>query len=68
MEGVYFPYYPGGRQDVVFVGSADLSWTPNAKVSFGAGMRFTQQLSTQSDLDWNGFNAYPKVQLKVKLN
>jgi hypothetical protein len=68
VEGVYFPYYPGGRQDVVFVGSADLSWTPNAKVSLGAGMRFTQQLSTQSDLDWNGFNAYPKVQLKVKLN
>jgi len=27
---------------------------------------FTQQLSTQSDLDWNGWNAYPQAVLNLK--
>ena len=31
-----------------------------------AGVKFTQQLSTQSDLDWNGFTAFPQVVLNMK--
>lgn len=66
LQGVFFSDYPGGRQDLVFVGSGSLNWTPNAKITLGAGVRFTQQLSTQSDLDWNGFTAFPQAQLNVK--
>lgn len=66
VQGVYFSDYPVGRQDLVFVGSGNLNWTPNAKISLGAGVRFTQQLSTQSDLDWNGFNVFPQAVLNLK--
>jgi len=68
LQGVFFSDYPGGRQDLVFVGSGSFNWTPNAKLSLGAGVRFTQQLSTQSDLDWNGFNAFPQVQVNLKFH
>jgi hypothetical protein len=68
VQGVAFADYPGGRQDLVLVGSGSVNWTPNAKVSLGAGLKFTQQLSTQSDLDWNGFNAFPQVQLNWKFH
>jgi hypothetical protein len=66
VQGVYFSDYPGGRQDLVLVGSGSLNWTPNAKLSLGAGVRFTQQLSTQSELDWNGFNVFPQAVLNLK--
>ena len=33
---------------------------------FSAGVSFTQQFSTQSDLDWNGWNAYPQAVLNLK--
>ena len=66
LQGVYFSDYPGGRQDLVFVGSGNLSWNPRANVTLGAGVKFTQQLSTQSDLDWNGFTAFPQVVLNMK--
>ena len=48
------------------IGSGSLSWTPSEKLSFSAGVSFTQQLSTQSDLDWNGWNAYPQAVLNLK--
>lgn len=66
LQGVYFSDFPGGRQDLVFVGSGSLSWNPRANVTLGAGVKFTQQLSTQSDLHWNGFTAFPQAQLNVK--
>ncbi len=66
LQGVYFSDYPGGRQDLVFVGSGSLSWNPAANVTLGAGVKFTQQLSTQSDLDWNGFSVFPQVVLNMK--
>jgi hypothetical protein len=68
LQGVFFSDYPGGRQDLVFVGSGSVNWAPNAKLSLGGGVRFTQQLSTQSDLDWNGFNAVPQVQVNYKIH
>jgi hypothetical protein len=68
LQGVYFSDYPSGRQDLVFVGSGSFNWTPNAKLSLGAGVRFTQQLSTQSDLDWNGLNAFPQVRVNFKFH
>lgn len=66
VQGVAFADYPGGRQDVVLIGSGSLNWTPSEKLSFSAGVSFTQQLSTQSDLDWNGWNAYPQAVLNLK--
>jgi hypothetical protein len=66
VQGVAFSDYPGGRQDLVLVGSGNLSWTPHANLSIGAGVKFTQQLSTQTDLDWNGFTAYPQATLNMK--
>ncbi len=66
VQGVAFADYPGGRQDVVLIGSGSLNWTPSEKLSFSAGASFTQQLSTQSDLDWNGWNAYPQAVLNLK--
>ncbi|MGZ8400825.1 MAG: hypothetical protein ACXWVI_05965 [Methyloceanibacter sp.] len=66
LQGVVFSDYPGGRQDFVFVGSGNLSWAPAANVSLSAGVKFTQQLSTQSDLDWNGFTVLPQALLNVK--
>ena len=66
MQGVAFADYPGGRRDVVLIGSGSLNWTPSEKLSFSAGVSFTQQLSTQSDLDWNGWNAYPQAVLNLK--
>jgi len=66
LQAVYFSDYQGGRQDLVFVGSGDLSWTPRANMTFGAGVKFTQQFSTQSDLDWNGLSAYPQATLNMK--
>jgi hypothetical protein len=64
--GVAFSDYPGGRQDLVFAGSGNLSWAPKANVTIGAGVRFTQQISTQSDLDWNGFTAFPQATFNMK--
>jgi hypothetical protein len=66
LQAVQFSDYPGGRQDLVFVGSGDLGWSPRANMTFGAGVKFTQQLSSQSDLDWNGFSAYPQATLNMK--
>lgn len=66
LQAVHFSDYPGGRQDLVFAGSGNLSWSPRANMTFGAGVKFTQQLSTQSDLDWNGFTAYPQATLNMK--
>ena len=66
VQGVAFSDYPGGRQDLVLVGSGNLSWTPHANVTLGAGVKFTQQLSTESDVHWNGFSAYPQATLNLK--
>lgn len=66
VQGVAFSDYPGGRQDLVLVGSGNLSWTPHANLSIGVGVKFTQQLSSQPDLDWDGFTAYPQATLNVK--
>jgi hypothetical protein len=33
-----------------------------------AGVKFTQQISSQSDLDWNGFNLVPRVLFNMKFN
>jgi hypothetical protein len=42
VQGVAFSDYPGGRQDLVLVGSGNRSWTPHANLSIGAGVKFTQ--------------------------
>ena len=50
----------------MLIGSGSLNWTPSEKLSFSVGVSFTQRLSTQSDLDWNGWNAYPQAVLNLK--
>jgi hypothetical protein len=56
---------------VVLIGSGSLNWTPSEKLSFSAGVSFMQQLSTQSDLDWNGERlpaggAQPEILLNLR--
>jgi hypothetical protein len=63
VKAVYFSDYPGGRQDLLFDGTANFFWSPNANLTVGAGVEFTQQISSHSDLDWNGFNLLPQVLL-----
>jgi hypothetical protein len=66
VQALYFSDYPGGRQDLVFVGSGNFSWNPHPNVTLGGGVKFTQQLSTQSDVDWKGFTTFPQATLNVK--
>jgi hypothetical protein len=66
VQTLYFSDYPGGRQDLVFAGSGGFSWNPHPNVTVGGGVKFTQQLSTQSDVDWKGFTAYPQATLNMR--
>jgi len=68
VQTAIFSDYPGGRQDLIFTGSGNLSWTPNENTTLSAGVRFTQQLSSQSDLDWNGVNLLPQLLLNMRFN
>ena len=61
IQGSVFSDYPGGRQDLIFVGSGNVSWTAGPHMSLGAGLKFTRQISSQSDLGWKGFNVLPRV-------
>ena len=54
--------------DPNIAGSGNLSWTPNENTTLSAGVRFTQQLSSQSDLDWNGVNLLPQLLLNMRFN
>jgi hypothetical protein len=68
IQGTQYWDYPGGRQDLILVGSGTVSWDPTANVSLSAGLQFTEQASTQEDLNWNGFNVLPQLVLNVKFN
>ncbi len=65
---------PAGREEdtVSFLfGSTDtryagLSWLWMPDVTLSAGVKFTQQISSHSDLDWNGFNLVPRVLFNMK--
>ena len=46
VQTAIFSAYPGGRQDLIFAGSGNLSWTPDQTTTLSAGVRFTQQLSS----------------------
>ena len=35
-------------------------------VTLSGGVKFTQQVSSHSDLDWNGFNLIPQVLFNMK--
>ena len=58
--------FPGGRQDLIFIGSGNFSWLWMPDVTLSAGVKFTQQVSSHSDLDWNGFNLVPRVLFNMK--
>jgi hypothetical protein len=58
--------YPGGRQDLIFIGSGNVSWLWMPDVTLSAGVKFTQQISSQSDLDWNDFNMVPRILFNMK--
>ena len=46
VQTAIFSDYPGGRQDLIFAGSGNLSWTPDQTTTLSAGVRCTQQLSS----------------------
>jgi hypothetical protein len=60
VQGAVYSDFPGGRQDLIFIGCRD--------VTLSAGVKFTQQISSHSDLDWNGFNVVPRVLFNMKFN
>jgi hypothetical protein len=68
VQGAVYSDFPGGRQDLIFIGSGNFSglWMPD--VTLSAGVKFTQQISSHSDLDWNGFNVVPRVLFNMKFN
>jgi hypothetical protein len=45
---------------VGFIGSGNFSWQWKPDVTLSGGVKFTQQVSSHSDLDWNGFNLIPR--------
>jgi hypothetical protein len=61
VQTAIFSDYPGGPQDLIFSGSGNLSWTPDENTTLSAGVKFTQQLSSKSALDWNGVNFLPQL-------
>jgi hypothetical protein len=68
VQGTNYWDYPGGRQDLILVGIGSLSWDPRANVNVSAGVQFTEQASTQADLDWRGFSVLPALMINVRLN
>ena len=40
------------------IGSGNFSWLWMPDVTLSGGVKFTQQVSSHSDLDWNGFLGY----------
>jgi hypothetical protein len=48
------------------IGSGNFSWLWMPDVTLSGGVKFTQQVSSHSDLDWNGFNLIPRVLLNMK--
>jgi hypothetical protein len=66
MQGAVYSDFPGGRQDLIFIGTGNLSWLAAPNITMSAGVKFTQQISSQSDLDWNGFNLFPRVLFNMK--
>jgi hypothetical protein len=51
--------FPGGRQDLIFIGTGNLSWLVAPNITMSAGVKFTQQISSQSDLDWMASTCSP---------
>jgi hypothetical protein len=46
---------------VGFIGSGNFSWQWKPNVTLNGGVKFTRQVSSHSDLDWNGFNLIPRI-------
>ncbi len=66
VQGAVYSDFPGGRQDLIFIGTGNVSWLAAPNITMSAGVKFTQQLSSQTDLDWNGFNLLPRVLFNMK--
>ncbi|WP_316395712.1 hypothetical protein [Bradyrhizobium sp. 33ap4] len=65
VQGRHFTEFPGGRDDLILQASARADWRPVSNVQLSGVLQVTQQFSTVKALEWNGFAAYPYVQLKV---
>ena len=66
IQGAVYSDYPGGRQDLLLTSTGNFSWLWTNNVTLSAGVRFTQQISSHSDLDWNGVNVIPRILLNMK--
>ena len=51
---------------VGFIGSGNFSWQWKPNVTLNGGVKFTRQVSSHSDLDWNGFNLIPRILFNMK--
>jgi hypothetical protein len=43
MQGAVYSDFPGGRQDLIFIGTGNLSWLAAKDITMSAGVKFTQQ-------------------------
>jgi hypothetical protein len=51
---------------VGFIGSGNFQLAAEAGCRPEWGVKFTQRVSSHSDLDWNGFNLIPRILFNMK--
>ena len=61
--GCFFGFGFKSKSPGAGIGSCNFSMPD---VTLSGGVKFTQQVSSHSDLDWNGFNLIPRVLLNMK--
>jgi hypothetical protein len=67
VTGRHYDRFTGGRDDLIFSGGPAVTWTPSPQLQYSVGFKYTRQLSTQSQLEWDGYQATPEVRIKAQL-
>lgn len=62
VEGQFYDRFPGGRDDVEFIGGGDISWT-RGNIEVTAGLSYTALRSTVAAAEWSGYSLTPQVKL-----
>lgn len=68
LSGKFYARYTGNRQDLIMSGGPTLVWTPNGSITITAQYKYTSQISSQSPLDWDGYQLLPEIRFATKLN
>ncbi len=62
VEGQFYDRFPGGRDDVEFVGGGEISWE-RGNIEVTGSLSYTKLLSTVADAEWSGYSVTPEVKL-----